>query len=414
MTQFSIDPLSLFVGVCAGGAFMALILLAVFLPKLAQLRQAGSEMGLQFSSLAQDVLNQSNQRFLELAHERLEQKLKDAHKDSAFDLERRQKAVEQMVAPVAQSLKDMEQKLEGLGKTGAGLEAQLKFFTEDQKHLRDTTNALVMALKNPAARGRWGEMQLERILEQVGLRSGVHFDTQKHIVTQDGSTQKPDFVIHMPNGVDIIIDVKTPMDSYWNYVDAVNENEGNQHRAQFTQHVRSHVKQLGSKEYFRGFEHTPEFVVMFLPSESLYALAIGEDQTLIEDAAKMNVILASPTTVMGLLRVIHYGWQQQKIALEAKNIASMAADLYRRLGAFGDHFVAIGAALGKSVQVYNKAVGSLETSVLPVMRKFKDMDVQTAGKDIPDIKQIEDLHRAVAAPELMIPAGGRTDKANVA
>jgi DNA recombination protein RmuC len=186
-------------------------------------------------------------------------------------------------------------------------------------------------------------MQLERILEQVGLRQGVHFDTQKHI-EQDGVKQKPDFVIHMPNGVNIIIDVKTPMDSYWSYVDAPSDNDGDAHRKQFTSHVRGHVKQLGSKDYFRGFENTPEFVVMFLPSESLYALAIGEDQNIIEDAAKANVILASPTTIMGLLRVIHYGWQQQKVALEAKNIASLAADLYKRLSVFGEHFVGIGSA----------------------------------------------------------------------
>ncbi len=293
----------------------------------------------------------------------------------------------------------MEAKLESLGKAGAGLEAQLKFFTEDQKQLRDTTNALITALKNPAARGRWGEMQLERILEQVGLRAGTHFQTQKHI-ERDGQTQKPDFVIHMPNGVDIVIDVKTPMDSYWHYIDATNEQDGVRHKQQFASHVRNHVKQLGSKDYFRSFENTPEFVVMFLPSESLYALAIHEDQHLIEDAAKSNVILASPTTIMGLLRVIHYGWQQQTMALEAKNIAAMATDLYKRLAVFGDHFVAMGTALGKSINVYNKAVGSLENSVLPLMRKFRDLDIQNTGKDIPAVKQIEEPARFIVAPEL--------------
>jgi DNA recombination protein RmuC len=405
MGALSLDMSSLMIGIVLGVIFTALILMVIFLPRLARAQTSGTEMGNQFSSLAESVLEHSNQKFLALAQERLDQKLKEAQKDSDFDLERRQKAVQQLVEPLGKSLKDMEEKIEGLGKTGAGLEAQLKHFSEDQKHLRNTTQSLVMALKNPSARGRWGEMQLERILEQVGLRQGVHFDTQKHI-EQDGVKQKPDFVIHMPNGVNIIIDVKTPMDSYWSYVDAPSDEMGDTHRAQFTSHVRGHVKQLGSKEYFRGFENTPEFVVMFLPSESLYALAIGEDQNLIEDAAKANVILASPTTIMGLLRVIHYGWQQQKVALEAKNIASLAADLYKRLSVFGEHFVGIGSALGKSVLAYNKAVGSMEASVLPLLRKFKDLDVQTAGKDIPEVKQIEDLERNVSASELQ----GSNDK----
>ena len=391
----SIDFLSFLIGVIAGACVLAMILL----PQIARLRQSRADMGNEFAHLASQALQQSNEQFLQLAQTALDQKLITANKDSSFDMERRQKAVEQMVAPIGQSLKDMEVKLETLGKAGAGLEAQLKYFTEDQKHLRDTTNALVNALKNPAARGRWGEMQLERILEQVGLRAGTHFETQKKI-ENDGQSQKPDFVIHMPNGVHIVIDVKTPMDSYWQYIDAPTEQDGAAHRAQFAQHVRTHVKQLGSKEYFRSFENTPEFVVMFLPSESLYALAIHEDQSLIEDAARANVILASPTTIMGLLRVIHFGWQQQTMALEAKNIAAMATDLYKRLATFGDHFVAMGAALGKSINVYNKAVGSLETSVLPLMRKFRDLDVSNAGKEIPALKQIEETERLVIAPEL--------------
>ena len=402
----SIDFISFLIGIGAGACVVAMILL----PKLAALRQARADMGNEFSHLASQALQQSHEQFLQLAQGALNQKLVEAQKDSNFDMERRHKAVEQLVAPIGQSLKDMETKLESLGKAGAGLETQLKYFTEDQKHLRETTQALVTALKNPAARGRWGEMQLERILEQVGLRAGTHFQTQKK-VDNDGQSQKPDFVIYMPNGVHIVIDVKTPMDSYWNYVDALTEQDGAGHKQQFAAHVRSHVKQLGSKEYFRSFENTPEFVVMFLPSESLYALAINEDNQLIEDAAKANVILASPTTIMGLLRVIHYGWQQQTMAMEAKNIASMATDLYKRLAAFGDHFVAMGAALGKSMNVYNKAVGSLENSVLPLMRKFRDLDIQNAGKEIPAFKQIEESARLIVAPELSNQLNHDKDKA---
>ena len=395
----TIDLVSLLVGGFAGAVLSALILLVIFLPKLASLRRARDEMGTEFSQLAQQVLNQSNEQFLALAQDRLSQKLQEAQKNNDFDSEKRQIALQNMVEPLGKSLKEMEAKIAGLDKTGATLEAQLKHFTLDQARLRDTTQSLVMALKNPAARGRWGEMQLERILEQVGLRSGVHFETQKHL-QHDGVSFKPDFVIHMPNGVDIIIDVKTPMDSYWEYVDATEAADHERHLNQFVSHVRGHVKQLGGKDYFKGLLSAPESVVMFLPSESLYAMAVGHDHDLLDDAAKANVILASPTTIMGLLRIIHYGWQQQTMAMEAKNIASMATDLYKRLSVFGEHFTAVGAALGKSLAAYNKAVGSIEQSVLPLMRKFKDLDVQTAGKAIPDVKMIEESARVVTADEL--------------
>ena len=404
-----IDMTSLWIGVLGGALISALILLLIFLPKLSILRRARDEMGHEFAALAQNVLQTNSEQFLRIAQEKLSHAISDVKKESEFDHEKRQLAMQSLVDPVATSLKEMQEKLLLLDKTGAGLETQLKFFTTDQQKLRETTQSLVTALKNPAARGRWGEMQLERILEQVGLRSGVHFETQKH-VKLDGVTQKPDFVIHMPNGVDIIIDVKTPMDSYWSYVDAgeaaAEGATSAQHLNQFVAHVRGHVKQLGAKDYFKALPAAPEFVVMFLPSESLYALAVGHDQNLLDDAAKANVILASPTTIMGLLRVIHYGWQQQTMAVEAKNIASMAADLYTRLSIFGGHFMAVGSALGKSIETYNKAVGSMEKSVLPLMRKFKTLDVQTAGKEIPDIKLIDETARVVMADELV----GEQDK----
>ena len=178
----------------------------------------------------------------------------------------------------------------------------------------------------------------------------------------------------------------------------------------FKQKIRGHLKALSAKTYWQEFD-SPEFVVMFLPSEGLYSLAISQDQSLMEEAARANIILASPTTVMGLLRVVMYGWQQQRIAEEAKNISTLASDLYRRISIFGDHMSKVGRSLGAAVEGYNKAIGSLETMVLPAMRKFKDMHVPTGGKDLPAADMLEHTPRTLGAPELIIPDQAANDRA---
>lgn len=388
--SFSLDLISAGLG-CALG-IMAMLL--VFLPKLARLRQTGDHMTQIFDQLAQDSLRKSQEQFLVLADE----KLKQAQMDSAFDLEKRQKAVADLVDPIGKSLKDMENRIETLGKAGAGLESQLKSFADDQRFLREQTQNLVQVLRNPTARGRWGEMQLERTFEMIGFVEGVHYSTQKSVMA-DGQSQKPDFIVSLPNGVQIVIDVKTPLDPYWEMVDANGSEAQDRSLLHFRQKVRDHLKSLSLKDYWRQFD-SPEFVVMFLPSEGLYSLAVTHDQSLLEEAARANIILASPTTIMGLLRVVMYGWQQQKIAEEAKTVANLGADLYRRMSSFGDHMSKLGRNLGGSIEAYNKAVGSMDQMILPVLRKFKDLQVQTGGKDIPETPAIESTPRSLSAPEL--------------
>lgn len=387
---FSLDIVSLVIGLLVGAG----VILAIFMPKLARQRTSQSYMQQVFDQLAQDSLRKSQEQFLHMA----EEKLKQSQKDGSYDLEKRQKAVADMVDPIGKSLKEMEQKIETLGKAGAGLEAQLKTFAEDQRFLRDQTQNLVQVLRNPTARGRWGEMQLQRTFELVGFIEGVHYTSQK-AVQADGNTQKPDFIVALPNGVQIVIDVKTPLDPYWQMLDESGTNAEGNAVIEFRKKVRDHLKALSAKDYWRQFD-SPEFVVMFLPSESLYSLAVSNDQSLLEEASRANIILASPTTIMGLLRVVMYGWQQQKIAEEAKTVATLGSDLYRRVSIFGDHMGKLGRSLGSAVEGYNKAVGSLDQMVLPALRKFKDLQVPTGGKELPDTAPLESTPRLVSSPEL--------------
>lgn len=389
--SLAIDPLSLLAGVALG----ALAVAVWALPRFARLKQAQDTMGQTFEALAQQSLRNSQEQFLQLAAE----KLKQSQMEGSFDLERRQKSIADLVDPIGKTLKDMETRIEGLGKTGAGLEAQLKTFSDDQRFLREQTQNLVQALRNPAARGRWGEMQLQRAFEMVGFVEGLHYKAQKSVQSGEGTSLKPDFIVTLPNGIQIVIDVKTPLDPYWQMLDQTDPQLQEQTLVGFRQKVRDHLKSLSQKDYWRQFD-SPEFVVMFLPSEGLYALAVSQDQNLLEEASRYNVILASPTTIMGLLRVVMYGWQQQKIADEARTVATLASDLYRRISIFGDHMGKLGRSLNGAVEGYNKAVGSMDQMVLPVLRKFRDLQVPTGGKDIPEALVIEPTPRIPSSPEL--------------
>lgn len=387
-----LDPVSLLIGAAVGGLLVA----AFVLPRFSRLQQRQSDMGRAFESLALQSLKGSQEQFLHMATE----KLRQSQMEGAFDLEKRQQSIASLVDPITRTLKDMEGRLEGLGKAGAGLEAQLKVFSDDQRALREQTQNLVHAMRNPAVRGRWGEMQLQRAFEIVGFVEGVHYRAQASVSAGEGGRQQPDFVVSLPNGIQIVIDVKTPLDPYWQILDQ-SQDQGAQQQAlgSFRQNIRKHLKGLSQKEYARQFD-SPEFVVMFLPSEGLYSLAVSQDQGLLEEAARSNVILASPTTVMGLLRVVMYGWQQQSLAEEARTVAALASDLYRRIAVFGDHMGKLGRNLQGAVEGYNKAVGSLDAMVLPVLRKFRDLQVPTGGKDVPEAGPVEALPRALSSPEL--------------
>ncbi len=402
----SIDIVSIIIGFL-GGLIVALPVITFILIKsereksklssaLAVEEQSFEQMQKAFSLTAQEVLDKNSERFLQLAQE----KLKQAQSEHSHDVDKKQKALSDLVDPIGKTLKEMGERVENLGKAGAGLNAQLKNFAEDQKMLRQETQNLVQALRNPAARGRWGEMQLERALEMIGMIEGTHYIQQAN-VSADGTRRQPDFIVKMPGDMQIIIDVKTPIEPYWDALESADTEAGQlQAVDHFRKKVRDHLKQLSGKEYWRHFD-TPEFVVMFLPTEGLYSMAVSNDPALIEEAARSNVILASPTTLMGLLRIVKHGWQQSLMADEAKNIAALGSDLYNRLAKFGEHVQKIGRNLGTTINAYNETVGSLERNVLPGARKLHDLHVQTGGRAVPELGEIDTVPRALTAPELM-------------
>jgi DNA recombination protein RmuC len=373
----------------AGGALLIVILLLPYVAslrsRLTGARTVQSLMGDHFKTLSIEALQASQQQFLALAQE----KLANVQKDASFDLEKRQKAIAELVDPIGKTLKDVETQLETLGKSGAVLDAQLKSFADDQKLLRTQTTSLVQVLKNSQSRGNWGEMQLTRILEMVGMVQNTHFRQQVN-VNVDQSRQRPDFIIDLPGRISIVIDVKTPLEPYWDLIDRVDQRPDDKQVQGFSAHLRNHVKQLSSKDYWRQFD-SPQFVVMFLPTEGLFSLAVSSDKTLIEDAAANNVILASPTTVLGLLRVIMYGWQQQALADNAQRIGDMAVDLNGRMRTFIEHLAKVGRNLKTANNAFDDAVGSMEKKILPQLRKMSEY--QGTDPDLPDLPLVEHAPR---------------------
>ncbi len=376
--------------------FAALIRIVQLTARIKAEEAARAHSASHFQLTAQEVIKNAHESFLQLA----EGRLKEAHKDNSNDLEKRHKAISELVDPIGKTLKEMEAKIENLGQVGAVLGSHLKTFSEDQRLLRQETRNIVAAMRNPTARGRWGEMQLQRILELTGMVEGQHF-IQQISVSNDGTRGRPDFIIRIAGGGEIVIEVKTPIEPYWDILEKT-ETEAAQKETHeiFKKKIRDHLKSISSKEYWRNF-NSPEFVVMFLPTEGLYSMAISNDPALMEDASKNNIILASPMTVMGLVRMAMHGWQQHGIAEEAQKVSDLGSELYNRVAKFGELMQKIGRNLGTAVGAYNEAVGSLESKLLPGARKLKDHHIQTGGRDIPELASIEDLPREMAAPELL-------------
>lgn len=366
--------------------------LAVAIAERDAARKGAAAMTDQFELLATRAMRSAQDQFLTLATE----KLSGTQKDAGHDLDKRHKAIADLVDPVAKTLKEMEGRLAALGQSDAVLQSQLKNFADDQRALRDQTAALAGALKNTATRGNWGELQLERTLEMAGLVENIHFK-QQVTVTNDGAAQRPDFVVHLPGNLSIVIDVKAPIEPYW----AMQDDSGNVTIAadavqNFKAKLRDHLKRLSAKVYWQQFD-SPQFVVMFLPTEGLFSSAVATDKTLIEDAAAANVILASPTTILGLLRVIAFAWQQQALADNARKIGVLATNLNGRMGTFLDHMQKLGRNLGSTINAFNSAIGTVEAGLLPNLRKMDELQ-GSAGTDFADVPQLDHTPRLITAP----------------
>jgi DNA recombination protein RmuC len=371
---------------------------AVVETALEDLRGGRVEMEAQFSKLATDALRSNNQSFLELAKSELERQQSDANSD----LEKREKAVETLVKPIADSLKQVDEHVRVLESSRAeaygSLNSQVASLLETQKALQVETGNLVKALREPQARGRWGELQLRRCLELAGMLEYCDFQEQVS-VTIDERTRRPDVVVKLPGEKIVVIDSKVPLTAYLAALEAQDEATRNEFLMDHARQVRQHIENLGSKMYWKQLESTPEFVVLFLPGEVFFRAAMDADAELIEYGVNRKVIVASPTTLIALLKAVAYGWNQKNLAESAREISAAGKTLYQRLSAMAWNFEDIGKRLGGAVDSYNKAVGSMERSVFPIARKMPDLDRSLSAADLPDLHQVEKTPRQLESPD---------------
>jgi DNA recombination protein RmuC len=333
--------------------------------KLALLDNAQKQLADAFNALSADALRKNNQSFLELAKEALG----TFQETAKGDLEKRQQAINEVVNPVKESLAKVDAQIHELEKTRVGayesLQAQVRSLLETQQHLRTETGNLVKALRAPNVRGRWGEVQLRRVVEMAGMVDHCDFTTQSSVNLEDGGMLRPDMVVKLPEGKMIVVDAKTPVSAYLDALDAPDDITRAEQLTRHAAHVRAHIDALSRKAYWDQFHDiAPEFVVLFLPGEMFFSAALERDPLLIEYGADKRVILATPTTLIALLKAIFFGWRQQKLTANAMEISKLGRTLYERLSTMGGHIGKLGKNLGTSVESYNQAVASLETRVM--------------------------------------------------
>ncbi|MGJ3244030.1 MAG: DNA recombination protein RmuC [Opitutales bacterium] len=380
---------------------------AGFAEKQKLLEQAETRLKDTFAALSNKALSDNNDQFLKLAREVLGK----TQESAKGDLSQRQQAIEALVKPLRENLGKVEANLRDLEsrrtEAYAGLQEQLKHLAESQLLLQKETGNLVNALRAPQVRGRWGEMQLRRAVEMAGMVDHCDFLEQQSQTTEAGR-QRPDMVVRLPNDRQVIVDAKVPLEAY---IAALEAQDVDKQRAELMRHarqVKDHLKLLGQKSYQQQFSPTPDFVVLFIPGEVFFSAALEQDPGLIEFGVQQKVILATPTTLIALLKAVAYGWQQEAIAREAREISELGRQLYESVAVLSGHFAKLGKGLKGAVEAYNKAIGSVESRFLPKARRFEDLHI-ASKKSVEGLEPITETPRPPQAAELENKEESRAD-----
>lgn len=351
------------------------------------LKKSEEELTESFRTISYKLLKENQINFLDLA----KSEFAKTSMENKNELEKKEESIKNIVSPMKEILGEVKGKMEEIDKeyqkTFTEVKEQFKFLKEDQKKLQIETANLVKALRAPQTRGRWGEIQLKRVVEMAGMVNCVDF-VEQFSTDSDSGRLRPDMLIKLPGNKTIVIDAKTPLDAYLNLIEAVDDLDKRKYLLEHGRQVKDHIGKLSSKAYWDQFPESPEFVVLFLPNEALYGAALEAEPQLIEIGANKNVIIATPTTLIALLKAIAYGWNQETLAVNAKLISNLGKELYDRMSVLAEHLDNIKRGLDRSVDSYNKAVGAFESRVLPTTRKFKELGI-SSDKSINELNSIE-------------------------
>jgi len=350
-----------------------------------------------FASLSGQALKNNTEQFLNLAQE----KLKQFNIEAQGNLEKKEQAIEHIIKPIKEALEKTEKQLRNIEherkEAYGSISKHLESMTQTQQMLHGETRNLAQALRRPEVRGQWGELTLKRLVELAGMAPHCDFYEQEHTQTDEGAI-RPDMIIRMPGGREIVVDVKTPLDAYLSAVEASDDKSRDQHLHHHARKVRERIRELASKSYWSQFKNSPDFVVLFIPGDQFLSAALDKSPELLEYALQQKIILATPTSLVALLRAIAFGWNQEVVAESAEQIRQLGEDLYKRLNTFTNHLAKLGKTITSSVDNYNSAVGSFQRQLIPGARKFTEMGI-SASKEADDLDTIEKTIRPLSQTE---------------
>ncbi|MBP9752309.1 MAG: DNA recombination protein RmuC [Proteobacteria bacterium] len=363
-----------------------------------------------FDTAANESLIKNQSVFLQMAKTTFD----NVYTQQKKDLEIKEEALKNLFDPMSKVLLSMDDKLKDLEKERlvayVDLKTQVQGLLQTQKDLRNETSNLIKALRSPTTRGQWGELQLKRVVELAGMIERCDFVQQE---STDDNRLRPDMIIHLPGKKNVIVDAKTPLSSYLKSIDSQNEEERARYLNEHAFHVKSHIKLLSQKSYWEQFDNSPEFVVMFIPSESLFSAALEKDPQLIEYGANERVIIATPTTLIALLRAIAYGWRQENIHDSIQTIVDLGQEFYKRFNIFGNYFSKLGRHINQSVDMYNQTLSSVENRLLPIVRRFQDVKSLKTDQEIANLSKIETTSKSPYAMEFSNIEEGNNDEKNI-